>query len=62
MAPLLFDPFFASMAVTIMGGLAFASVLTLIAVPVLYALLFGIRPPRGASDDRRAAQTGMASA
>jgi multidrug efflux pump subunit AcrB len=62
MIPLLPDAFFASMAVTIMGGLAFASVLTLIAVPVLYALLFGIRPPRGASDDRRAAQTGMASA
>jgi len=43
MIPLLFDAFFASMAVTIMGGLAFASVLTLIAVPVIYALMFGIR-------------------
>ncbi|NCA69391.1 MAG: efflux RND transporter permease subunit [Sphingobacteriia bacterium] len=43
MVPLLTDAFFASMAVTIMGGLAFASVLTLIAVPVLYAFLFGIR-------------------
>ncbi|WP_322895672.1 MULTISPECIES: efflux RND transporter permease subunit [unclassified Yoonia] len=36
MAPLLFDVFFASMAVTIMAGLGFASVLTLIGVPVLY--------------------------
>jgi len=44
MIPLLSDAFFASMAVTIMGGLAFASVLTLVAVPVLYALLFRIRP------------------
>ncbi|MBN9890208.1 efflux RND transporter permease subunit [Salipiger abyssi] len=44
MIPLLPDAFFASMAVTIMGGLAFASVLTLVAVPVLYALLFRIRP------------------
>ncbi|MFN3970414.1 MAG: efflux RND transporter permease subunit [Gemmobacter sp.] len=35
MAPLLFDPFFATMAVTIMAGLGFASVLTLIGVPVL---------------------------
>ena len=43
MLPLLPDAFFASMAVTIMGGLAFASVLTLIAVPVIYALMFGIR-------------------
>lgn len=36
MAPLLLDQFFASMAVTIMAGLGFASVLTLIGVPVLY--------------------------
>jgi multidrug efflux pump subunit AcrB len=40
MAPLLTDRFFESMAVTIMGGLAFASVLTLIAAPVLYHLFF----------------------
>ncbi|MGM0660989.1 MAG: efflux RND transporter permease subunit [Pseudomonadota bacterium] len=45
MTPLLPDAFFASMSVTIMGGLAVASVLTLIVVPVLYALFFGIRPP-----------------
>jgi multidrug efflux pump subunit AcrB len=36
MVPLLWDSFFAAMAVTIMGGLAFATVLTLIGVPVLY--------------------------
>ncbi|GAB2679108.1 efflux RND transporter permease subunit [Aliiglaciecola aliphaticivorans] len=42
MAPLLFDAFFADMAVTIMGGLAFATVLTLIAVPVLYSVFFRI--------------------
>lgn len=46
MIPLLPDAFFASMAVTIMGGLAFASILTLIAVPVLYALLFRVKPPK----------------
>ena len=44
MIPLLADAFFASMSVTIMAGLAFASVLTLIAVPVLYAVFFRIRP------------------
>ena len=49
MLPLLPDAFFASMAVTIMGGLAFASVLTLLAVPVLYAILFRIRRPNAAS-------------
>jgi len=42
-APLLFDPFFKSMAVTIMFGLAFATLLTLIVVPLLYAVLFRIR-------------------
>lgn len=46
MLPLLNDAFFASMAVTIMGGLAFATLLTLIAVPVLYALFFKIKPPK----------------
>lgn len=40
MIPLLSDPFFASMAVTIMGGLGFASVLTLIAAPVFYYSFF----------------------
>ncbi|WP_026479986.1 efflux RND transporter permease subunit [Ahrensia sp. 13_GOM-1096m] len=40
MLPLLSDAFFVSMAVTIMGGLAFASVLTLIAAPVFYYLFF----------------------
>ncbi|SES92176.1 efflux RND transporter permease subunit [Thalassotalea agarivorans] len=43
MAPLLADAFFSSMAITIMGGLAFATVLTLIAVPVLYSLMYRIK-------------------
>jgi multidrug efflux pump subunit AcrB len=42
MTPLLFDAFFVSMAVTIMLGLAFATVLTLIAVPVLYTMVYKI--------------------
>ncbi|NDW02524.1 efflux RND transporter permease subunit [Yangia sp. PrR002] len=40
MAPLLGDRFFACMSVTIMGGLAFATLLTLIAAPVLYVVIF----------------------
>jgi Cu/Ag efflux pump CusA len=36
MAPLLSDVFFASLAATIMTGLGFATVLTLIGVPVPY--------------------------
>jgi multidrug efflux pump subunit AcrB len=43
MLPLLNGAFFVSMAVTIMGRLAFATLLTLIAVPVLYSLFFKIR-------------------
>ncbi len=40
MIPLVADAFFVSMAITIMFGLAFASVLTLILVPVLYAMFY----------------------
>jgi multidrug efflux pump subunit AcrB len=41
--PLLTDVFFVNMSVTIMAGLGFASVLTLVIVPTLYAIFFGIR-------------------
>lgn len=40
MLPLIWDAFFQSMAVTIMGGLAFASILTLVAAPVFYHAFF----------------------
>ncbi len=43
MAPLLSDVFFLDMAVVIMFGLGFASALTLIVVPVLYAIFFNIK-------------------
>ncbi len=43
MIPLLFDVFFESMAVTIMFGLGFATILTLIVLPVLYTLVYRIR-------------------
>ncbi len=43
MMPLLQDAFFISMAVTIMFGLGFATILTLIVVPVLYSILFKAR-------------------
>jgi multidrug efflux pump subunit AcrB len=41
--PLLSDVFFVNMAVTMMSGLLFASALTLIVVPTLYATLFAVR-------------------
>ena len=42
MAPLVLDPFYAGMAATIMSGLLVASVLTLIVIPVLYAMVYRI--------------------
>jgi multidrug efflux pump subunit AcrB len=40
MIPLLFDAFFVSMAITIIAGLIFATLLTMIVVPVLYATFY----------------------
>jgi multidrug efflux pump subunit AcrB len=42
MIPLLQEPFFVAMAATIMFGLAFACVLTMIVVPVLYSIAFSV--------------------
>lgn len=57
MIPLFTDAFFVSMAVTIVFGLGFATLLILIVVPVLYSLFFGIH-----QDDEKltaSTQTGM---
>ena len=43
MSPLLADAFFKEMAVCIMSGLAFATLLTLLAVPVFYRIALGKR-------------------
>ena len=40
MIPLLFDAFFVAMAITIIAGLMFATLLTMIVVPVLYAMFY----------------------
>jgi len=40
MIPLLFDGFFVAMAVTIISGLMFATILTMVVVPVLYATFY----------------------
>lgn len=54
MIPLLPDDFFVAMAVSIMAGLTFATILTMIVVPVLYSLFYRITPatpaPPSASD------------
>ena len=41
--PLYFDAFFRSMTVVIVFGLSFATLITLLVTPVIYALLFGIK-------------------
>ena len=46
MLPLLTDAFFVAMAVTVMGGLLVATVLTLLVVPTLYVILFRIPNPQ----------------
>ena len=43
MIPLLSDAMFGSMAATIMGGLLFSTLATLIIVPILYAIFFKIK-------------------
>jgi multidrug efflux pump subunit AcrB len=43
MVPLLYDAFFEGMAVVISFGLGFATLLTLVAVPVFYTILFRVK-------------------
>ena len=43
MLPLVPDAFFVSMAVTVMFGLGVATVLTMVVVPTLYALFYGVK-------------------
>jgi multidrug efflux pump subunit AcrB len=44
--PLLQDVFWVGMAITIMAGLAFGTVLTMIVVPVLYCMFFKVPSPK----------------
>jgi multidrug efflux pump subunit AcrB len=44
-APLLQDVFWVSMAITIMAGLTFGTVLTMLVVPTLYALIYKVPSP-----------------
>jgi len=46
--PLFFDAFFKSMAVVLVFGLTFATILTLVIIPVLYAMIFRIKPEESA--------------
>ncbi len=48
MIPLLFDAFFIAMAVTIIAGLMVATILTMIVLPVVYAMMFQVPSPNEA--------------
>ena len=45
MIPLVGDPMYSSMAITIMGGLTVGTAITLVLLPLFYATLFRIRKP-----------------
>jgi len=44
--PLLQDVFWVGMAITIMAGLAFGTILTMLVVPVLYCMFFKVPSPK----------------
>jgi len=44
--PLLQDVFWVGMAITIMAGLTFGTILTMIVVPTLYAMLYRLKKPK----------------
>ncbi|MFP6630081.1 MAG: efflux RND transporter permease subunit [Myxococcota bacterium] len=47
MIPLVTDAFFSAMAVTIIFGLVFATVLTMVILPVFYSIVFAVRMDEG---------------
>lgn len=59
--PLLSDVFFVNMSITIMAGLGFASILTMIIVPTWYAILFRIKPPSAERESDPAVKTALAA-
>ena len=47
MIPLVTDAFFSAMAVTIIFGLIFATVLTMVILPVFYSIVFNVKMDEG---------------
>jgi multidrug efflux pump subunit AcrB len=45
MVPLMTDPMYGSMALTIMGGLAVGTLVTLVLIPLFYSVLFRVKKP-----------------
>ncbi|MDE6513477.1 MAG: efflux RND transporter permease subunit, partial [Muribaculaceae bacterium] len=53
MIPLLTDPMYASMAVTIMGGLAAGTIITLLLLPLFYTAIMRIQIPKSESQSEK---------
>jgi hypothetical protein len=52
--PLTFSVFWGSMAYTLIGGTAIGTVLTLVFLPALYSIWFGVKPTAVPSDEPQA--------
>jgi multidrug efflux pump subunit AcrB len=50
MAPLFPDPFFNSLAVTVAAGLTFATVLTMVVLPVFYSIIYKAKADKNGSE------------
>jgi multidrug efflux pump subunit AcrB len=46
MIPLISDPMYGSLAVTVIGGLFVGTIVTLLLLPLLYAIFFGVKRPK----------------
>ena len=46
MIPLIFDPMYGSMAITIMGGLTAGTAITLLLLPIFYTVLMKVKKPK----------------
>lgn len=58
MFPLITDPMYSSMSVTIMSGLTMGTVITLALLPLFYTVLFRITPPRKAKPAKAETEAG----
>ena len=52
MLPLLMDPMYKSMAITIMSGLAVGTIITLVLLPLFYTAMFHVRKPGNEINDK----------
>jgi multidrug efflux pump len=56
MIPLTHSVFWGPMAIAIMGGLAVATLMTLVTLPALYVILFRVKPPAAPATPARATE------